>query len=426
MEYYESEAQYLKDLDKRSGLPEGFLVSTAFVNFIPEEKPVDEKLSMNLTLIKLKEPSECFGAVYTKNAFPGAPVILGRKRLNNRFIRGILINNRIANVSARNGEEDAERILKELAELLGGSSQDYIPASTGIIGWKLPVEEIVKALPGLAVNLRGGSVLSAAKAIMTTDSFPKVRREKVGDGTVVGIAKGAGMIEPNMGTMLAFIFTDLYLDREEMRKILKKSVNRTFNRISIDGDQSTSDTAVLVSSGKKKAADFSELERAVEEVCRKLAEDIVRNGEGVGHVMEVAVKRAPSEEVAVNIGKAVINSPLVKTAVFGNDPNVGRLLSSVGDYCGTNLPELSLRNLRINLGGIEVFSNRFFRLDTEKERRLADYLKNCGFNPALHGYPVHDKKVEIVIDLCEGTENAKVLGSDLSYQYVKENADYRS
>lgn len=426
MKYYESEDQYIADLDRRSRLPEGFLTSTASLEFFPKEKPVSEKLVMKLTFIAMENPTELFGAVYTKNAFPGAPVIVGKERLKNRTIRGMLINNKIANVSAPGGIEDTERILDRLAEISGGSSMEYIPASTGIIGWKLPVEEIIAELPGLVSNIKRGSILPAARAIMTTDSFPKVRQRRVGDGTVVGIAKGAGMIEPNMGTMLAFILTDLYIGRDEIRKLLKKCVNKSFNRISIDGDQSTSDTAVLVSSGKKKTVSPSELERAVEDVCRELSEDIVRNGEGVGHVVEVSVKKAPSELIAVNLGKAVINSPLVKTAVFGNDPNVGRLLSAIGDYSGTNLPGLSLKNLSINLGDIEVFSNGFFRLNTEKEKKLTEYLKNCSFDPVLRGYPAHDKKVEIVIELGEGTESAKVLGSDLSYQYVKENADYRS
>ncbi|NOY08807.1 MAG: bifunctional glutamate N-acetyltransferase/amino-acid acetyltransferase ArgJ [Spirochaetes bacterium] len=426
MEYYRSKEEYISVLKTRSGLPEGFLTSVVSLEFHPEEKPVSGPFPMNLTLITVKEATELFGAVYTKNAFPGAPVTAGKKRLENRFIRGILINNKIANVCAPGGAEDTERILSSLAELSGCSPMEFIPCSTGIIGWKLPADKIIGALPGLVNNLKGGSVLPAAEAIMTTDSYPKVRHRKVGEGRVVGIAKGAGMIEPDMGTMLAFILTDLYIDRDKIRSLLQESADESFNRISIDGDQSTSDTAVLISSGKKECRDITALKCAVTDVCRELAEDIVRNGEGVGHVVKVSVTKAPSKELAVNIGKAVINSPLVKTAIFGNDPNVGRLIMSIGDYIGSHSLKLFPENLSVHLGGTEVFSRGIFRLDPDKENKLTQYLENCSIDTALHGYPQHDKKVEIDIEIGAGMETAEVIGSDLSYQYIKENADYRS
>ncbi len=426
METYRSEKEYLDELEKRAIVPEGFLVSTGSLKFFPVERKVTDPLSMNLSLIVTEEPTPLFGAVFTRNAFPGAPIVIGKKRLSSKYFRGVIINNRIANVRAPNGIEDAESVLRELSRILQEKEEYFFPSSTGIIGWKIPVEEIIKKLPELVRGLNKKSLLPVARAIMTTDSFPKLRSEEVGEGVIVGVAKGAGMIEPNMGTMLSYILTDIEISKEFLREVLKECVDKSFNRISIDGDQSTSDTVMLISSGKKSKVSENLFYAKLLSVCEKLSEDIVRNGEGVAHVIEVSVKNAGSESLAKEVGKAIVNSPLVKTAVFGNDPNVGRIVSSVGDLLGNKGVVVNPDRVRIAVGEEVVFENGYFTLDAIKENRLVEYLKSCYMNPENRGYPEHDKKVKIEVDLGMKEGVAVVIGSDLSYQYVRENADYRS
>jgi glutamate N-acetyltransferase/amino-acid N-acetyltransferase len=341
-------------------------------------------------------------------------------------LRAVLINNRIANVGASGGEEDAEELCRTLGELIGEPAERIIPASTGIVGWKLPVPEMKEALPRLVEGLYSRGALSLSRAIMTTDSYPKLHREEVGEGSILGVAKGAGMIEPNMGTMLVFLLTDLTIQREPLRRCLLQCVEKTFNRISVDSDQSTSDMALVFSSAAKPRVGEVEFRRALEKVCARLAEDVVRNGEGVGHVIRVDVAGAADEKTAVAAGKAVVNSPLVKTAVFGNDPNVGRIVSALGDWADSAGFALDLRKLNVSMGGIEIFAEGCFRLDTEKEGRLNRYLEECALDPESGGFPVHDRQVELAVELGAGKAEASVLGADLSYQYVKENADYRS
>jgi glutamate N-acetyltransferase/amino-acid N-acetyltransferase len=261
---------------------------------------------------------------------------------------------------------------------------------------------------------------------MTTDSFPKVRDAEVGAGRLVAIAKGAGMVEPNLATMLVFILTDVTISREELRRALRDAVDGSFNSITIDGDQSTSDMVLAMSSGRKPPAGRNEFRTALETVCKQLATDIVRNGEGAGHVIRVSVEGAPDASDARAVAKAVSNSPLVKTAIFGNDPNVGRIVSAVGDYAGNNGLPLDLTRLRVRVGEEAVFEGGVFALDREKEVRLSEYLSGASMNPRLKGYPQHEREVKISISLGSGAGSAVVLGSDLSHEYIRENADYRT
>ncbi len=423
---YTDSSQYRAELEERSQLPEGFRVGTGRLTFVPEEKPVSSPYRMNLALLMLDEPSPSFAGVFTRNEFPGAPVVLARRRLASPRLRGILMNNRIANVCAPGGEEAAERLLAALAARTGGSAEEYLSASTGIIGFGLPAAEMERRLPELVAAATEPTALALAEAIMTTDRFPKVRSRRVGAGRVVGVAKGAGMIEPNLATMLVFLFTDLRISRDDARKALARVVATTFNRISVDSDQSTSDMVVLASSNRKESPGTESFVHALEAVCGELAEDIVRNGEGVSHVIRVAVAGAPDTDAAAAVGKAVVNSPLVKTAVCGNDPNVGRILMAVGDHCGNAGLRLDPGRVRVNLGDELVFADGTFQLDPQKEQRLSAYLRNRGFDPALRGYPVHDGRVEMRIELGLGSGEAAVLGADLSAEYVSENADYRT
>ncbi len=426
MNVYTSKEQYLRHIEQIGQVPDGFQIATLGIQFYPEERPVKSPLPMNLVLIQGEHPTEVFGGLFTRNRFPGAPVLIGKKRMEETRIRGILINNKVSNVGAPHGVEDAEEILDSLAAHAGGKGEEYIPASTGIIGWRLPKNEILKALPELVRRLGRSTCADAARAIMTTDAYPKVARRPLGRGHLVGFAKGAGMIEPNLATMLVFLLTDVQLDRGILRDTLRKVVETTFNCISVDGDQSTSDTVLFLSSGVRETVSSREMERALLEVSEELAEHIVRNGEGTSHVIRLQVSSAPDFETARELGKAVVNSPLVKTAIYGNDPNVGRIVAALGDYVGNQDLPLDPHRWVIRIGGIEIFSKGRFMLDRGKEESLASYLKDASMDPKEKSYPLHDRVVDIQVEIGSGTAEATVLGSDLSYEYVRENADYRS
>jgi glutamate N-acetyltransferase/amino-acid N-acetyltransferase len=425
MEIYHSQEEYRAALAERAALPEGFKAGVTSLSFFPEELGRTKEYRMNLSLIRLDRPTPSFHALFTRNLFCGAPVTIGRKRLKEKTARGILVNNKISNVAAPGGEKAQEGVIAALAEKLGDPPGLYFPASTGIIGWKLPAEEMKARLDELIGGLQAASLLPVAEAMMTTDAFPKVRSERIGGGVIVAAAKGAGMIEPNLATMLVFILTDLSVSRLSLKKCLARAAGRTLNRISIDSDQSTSDMAIALSSNLKPAVGEEELARGLEEVLGRLSEDIVRNGEGVTHVMRVRVEGAPSVELAESAGKAMVNSPLVKTAVFGNDPNVGRLVSSLGDFFGNRRFALPRELLTVAIGGVLIFERDQFLLDRERERRLLSYLKECSFSLAGR-FPPHDRSVEITVGLNAGNKSATIVGADLTYDYVKENASYRS
>jgi glutamate N-acetyltransferase/amino-acid N-acetyltransferase len=421
-------------LAAQSALPAGFRVGRASFDFTPREAPKPAR--MNLTLIALDQPTPAFAALFTRNAFPGAPVIIGRTRLAEPSLGAIVINNKISNVCAPDGVATAERVCAAAAAQLGLSPRQVLPSSTGVIGWALPEEAMIAALPAAVGALAPGSVLPAAEGIVTTDLYPKVRRADVGGGSIVGIAKGAGMIEPNLATMLVYLLTDIAVPRAELRQMLARATDASFNAISIDSDTSTSDTVVALSSGRVPFADWGAFERALHQVCRDLAEDVVRNGEGVRHVIRVTVREAASLGLARALGKAVVNGPLFKCAVAGNDPNVGRLIQAIGKHVGAHAPGTDLSGLRATMGGIEIFSGGVFRLNPEKEAALVAHLRGAELYASQPGpdgvfsapidFPPHERAVELEIALGNGAASATVLGGDLTHEYVSENADYRS
>ncbi len=421
-------------LATHAALPAGFRVGGTRFDFMPREAPKPAK--MTLTLIALEQPTTAFAALFTKNAFPGAPVIVGRKRLTEPTLGAIIINNKISNVCAPGGVEASEKICDATARLLDFSPTQVLPSSTGVIGWGLPVDPIMGALPQAVATLQSQSILPAAEGIVTTDLYPKIRRATVGAGSIVGIAKGAGMIEPNMATMLVYILTDIAVPRTELRPMLARAVDASFNAISVDSDTSTSDTVVALSSGKVPFNDWGTFERGLHQVCRDLAEDVVRNGEGVRHVIRVTVKNAASLGLARALGKAIVNGPLFKCAVAGNDPNVGRLIQAIGKYVGAHAPGTNLSQLRARMGGVEIFANGVFQLDPTKEAALVAHLRGAelyqsvpskdGIFSAPIDYPPHERAVELEIDIGNGAASAMVLGGDLTHEYVSENADYRS
>ncbi len=431
---FASRAAHRAWLAAEGALPAGFRVGTVRFDFIPREAPKPAK--MTLTLIALDRPTPDFAAVFTRNAFPGAPVIVGRQRLGAASLGAIIVNNKISNVCAPGGVEASERVCAETARLLQLGASQILPSSTGVIGWGLPVEAMITALPSVTAALAPGSILPAAEGIVTTDLYPKIRRATVGGGSIVGIAKGAGMIEPNMATMLVYVLTDIAIPRATLRAMLTRVVNTSFNTISVDSDTSTSDTVALLSSGQVSGVDQAAFEQALTTVCRDLAEDVVRNGEGVRHVIRVSVQRAATAELARDLGKAIVNAPLFKCAVAGNDPNVGRLVQAIGKHVGAHAPGTDLSKLKLTLGGIEIFSGGVFQLNPDKEKALVAHLKGAelyasatpkdGVFTAPIDYPPHERCVEINVDLGSGPAAAIVLGGDLTHEYVSENADYRS
>ena len=422
-------------VESQSGLPAGFRVGTASLEFVPVEVPKPSR--MNVTLIALDRPTPAFAAKFTRNAFPGAPVLVGRRRLEGPALGAIVVNNKVSNVCAPGGVEAAERVCAEAARALGLAPEEVLPSSTGVIGWRLPVDAMLEAIPRAAAALQPRSILPAAEAIMTTDLYPKVRRIEVGEGSIVGIAKGAGMIEPNLATMLVYLLTDLDVPRGALRSALDEAVESSFNAITVDSDTSTSDTVLLLSSRRRATPSTADFTDGLTRLCAELAEDVVRNGEGVHHVVRVTVTRARTYQEARGVAKAVANSPLLKAAVNGNDPNVGRLLCAVGKHAGALGLPLDPAKVRMKVGGEVVLEAGAMRLDPEKEKRIVAHMKGAElyasapapdgltFRPPID-YPPHGRRVEVEIDLAMGPSSCAVVGADLSHEYVTENADYRS
>lgn len=285
--------------------------------------------------------------------------------------------------------------------------------------------------------LQSESVFPAAEGIVTTDLYPKVRAVTVGEGRIVGIAKGAGMIEPNLATMLVYILTDIDIPRDELRAALRASVEESFHSMSIDSDTSTSDTIVALSSRKKPLASLDAFRAALTQLCWDLTEDVVRNGEGVHHVMRVRVHGAPSRAAARAIGKSIVNSPLFQCAVCGNDPNVGRLVMAVGKWVGEHIPGADLSRCAMSMGGVPLLVDGVFQLDPRREQALVDHMRaaelyasvvpedGVTFKPPIR-FPPHERCVEIDVALGLGDAECTVLGADRTHEYISENADYRT
>lgn len=346
----------------------------------------------------------------------------------------MVINNKVSNVcSGGDGEADAELVCEAVAKGLNLPSAKYVlPCSTGVIGWRLPAKELADdVVPQALKDMQSESILNAASAIMTTDRFPKIRSVTLSNGArVVGIAKGAGMIEPNMATMLSYILTDATVEKSDMQRILSGVVDNTFNCLSIDGDESTSDSVVAIASNQiTEAVDMDEFEDAMMSVGKGLAADIVRNGEGTSHVMRVQISNFPgTKKEARFLGRHIVNSPLFKCAVSGNDPNTGRLAGAVGSYMGKYMPDGDVSKMSLSLGGRSIFSNGKFVLEGDSvEQELSQHMKDAEYGDATD-YPPHQKFVEIGVDFGDvgGEIDLTILGSDLTQEYVVINADYRS
>ena len=351
-------------------------------------------------------------AVFTKNNFPGAPVIVGREHVADGKLQAIVVNSKNANVATGiAGIEASRNACRWLGEELNISPEMILPSSTGVIGRPLDTTKIRTGCEILAHQLGEEVEYSErfAKAIMTTDHHPKFAHVVLEDGTkILGFAKGAGMVEPNMATMLSYIVTDGDLQSNELRTALQHAVNQSFNRISIDTDTSTSDTVVLLSASHKKT-DRKDFQIALNDLCCDLAKQIVQDGEGATKLIELKISGAQNAKSALLFAKSVINSPLVKTAIYGADPNWGRFVMAIGKVFDFPIP---LENVKIYFGQ----GAKRICLDAEHSEDMA-LIEALG--PLLQA-----NEVFIEIELGMGTFAERVWGCDLSEGYVAENAYY--
>jgi glutamate N-acetyltransferase / amino-acid N-acetyltransferase len=269
-------------------------------------------------------------AVFTRNHFPGAPVILGREIIKYGRLRAIVVNSKVSNVA--NGEQgivNARRMAAAAAAELGTTPEHVLVSSTGVIGVPLPIDLIERGIRGMAMDLRDDPLVGA-EGIMTTDRHPKALSLDVGAATITWVAKGSGMIEPNMATMLAYIFTDAAFDSTTLDRMLRAAVDESFNMLSVDSDTSTSDTCAILANGKSGRVDDDAFAQALVAGCVRMTEVLARDGEGADRMIRATVRGALNNHEARRVAKSLVNSPLVKTMVAGADPNVGRLLMAVG------------------------------------------------------------------------------------------------
>ena len=361
--------------------------------------------TLDLTVI-YSEVRARAAAMFTKSRFPGAPVIVGRKHIANGYVQALVINSKNANVAmGKQGLDNALETCRIVAEELAINYRDVLPFSTGVIGRPLPMEKIRAGLKGIRSELKPNNLKLAAEAIMTTDKYPKYFSCEVGPALIAGIAKGAGMIEPNMATMLVYLMTDAELPAASLHPMLKRVVDRTFNSVSIDTDTSTSDTVVLMANGLAGPVNQREFEAGLLNVSEVLTREIARSGEGATKLITVDVNGAKSQAQAKRVAKSVVNSPLVKTAVYGCDPNWGRVIMAVGKSFD---PSIEPAKVTIRFANAAVFK-KGSPVDCDLEA-----LRKC----------LAQSEVTISVDLGIGKASARVWGCDLTEGYIKENAYY--
>ncbi|MCP5278845.1 MAG: bifunctional glutamate N-acetyltransferase/amino-acid acetyltransferase ArgJ [Thiobacillus sp.] len=375
----------------------------------------------DVLVMSIAPDSEVVG-VFTQNRFCAAPVTVCKEHLHGEgHIRALVVNTGNANAgTGADGLARARQTCAALAERMGIQPEQVLPFSTGVILEPLPLEKVVAALPAAIADLKPANWAQAAEAIMTTDIVAKAASRKVAlngvDFVVTGIAKGSGMIHPNMATMLSFLATDAPVSCEALEAILRHAVNKSFNCITVDGDTSTNDSCILVATGATAAPvimddgdpRFASLQSAVTEVMIQLAQAIVRDGEGATKFMEVRVEGGRDEAECKQVAYAIARSPLVKTAFFASDPNLGRILAAIG-YAG--IDDLDVDRIRLWLGNVLV---------AENGGRAGSYQEAEGAR--VMAAP----EINVRVDLARGNVVATVWTCDFSYDYVKINAEYRT
>lgn len=366
-------------------------------------------------------PGSKVSGVFTQNRFCAAPVTISKNHLAaGKEIRALLVNTGNANAgTGEQGIQDAKTCCDALAALLGCDAEQILPFSTGVIMEPLPADRIVQGLPRCIADLDESHWLRAAEAIMTTDIVPKGASRRIHINgkavTITGISKGSGMIHPNMATMLAYIATDAAVSQPLLDELVRYAVNRSFNCITVDGDTSTNDALVLIATGRSSVPEISEvgveyevLRDAITEVAIELAQAIVRDGEGATKFMTVQVRGGRDEDECRKVAYAIARSPLIKTAFFASDPNLGRILAAIG-YAGVE--DLDVNALRLYLGEYLV---------AEHGGRSSGYTEEQG--AAVMQQP----EITVRVELDRGPAEATVWTCDFSYDYVRINADYRS
>jgi glutamate N-acetyltransferase/amino-acid N-acetyltransferase len=349
--------------------------------------------------------------VFTTNQVIAAPCVVTRRHLQQGRLRAIVVNSGNANAcTGEKGERDAVMMARAAAQRIGCDPYEVAVASTGVIGVPLPVERIMKAVKG--IGLRPGEWMEVAKAIMTTDTKPKLHGValplEAGTVHLRGVAKGAGMIHPNMATMLAFLVTDAAVAAEELQEILEDAADGSFNLISVDGDTSTNDTLLLLANGasgiQPRGEDLKKFATAVRGLCEVLARQILAGGEGVTKVFEVRVSGAASAEDARRAARTITTSNLVKTAIHGADPNWGRILAAAG-RSGAKVDQTKAS---VNIADVAVFAHG----------------SPCAFDGGAIRRIFEKEEITIDVDLGVGAEAARAWGTDLSAEYVRINAEY--
>jgi glutamate N-acetyltransferase/amino-acid N-acetyltransferase len=374
----------------------------------------------DVLVIKLVEGSHVTG-VFTKNRFCAAPVVLCKDFLAQEAgIRALLVNTGCANAgTGEDGLKRAQQSCDALANLLNINANQVLPFSTGVILEPLPVDKVVAGLPAAIANLKEDNWLNAAESIMTTDIVAKGTSRRLDINgkqvTITGMSKGSGMIHPNMATMLGYIATDAAVSQVALESMIQYAVNKSFNCITVDGDTSTNDSLILMATNqagnaevKENSADYIALRDAFTEVAIELAQAIVRDGEGATKFMSIVVERGQSEEECRKVAYAIAHSPLVKTAFFASDPNLGRILAAIG-YAGVD--DLDVNTLDLYLGDVLV---------AEKGGRAASYVEEQG------SAVMSESDILVRVVLNRGDASATIWTCDFSYDYVKINADYRS
>ncbi|SEF79961.1 bifunctional glutamate N-acetyltransferase/amino-acid acetyltransferase ArgJ [Nitrosomonas ureae] len=373
----------------------------------------------DLLVMVLDEGAKVAG-VFTQNRFCAAPVIVAKQHLA-QSVRALVINTGNANAgTGESGILNAQTTCAELARLLGFAPQQVLPFSTGVIMEPLPVDRIVQGLPAALANGKTNNWFDAAHAIMTTDIVPKAASKQVQikgkTVTITGIAKGSGMIRPNMATMLGYVATDAAISQPMLQKLVQHAADRSFNRITVDGDTSTNDAFIVMATGKADnkeivnphTEEFCQLQEAMTTVAAGLAKMIVRDGEGATKFITVQVEDGKSKDECVRVAYAIAHSPLVKTAFFASDPNLGRILAAIG-YAG--IDDLDVDGIQLYLDDVLV---------AEKGGRAGNYREEDGQRV------MHQAEITIRVVLNRGTASTTVWTCDFSYDYVKINASYRS
>jgi glutamate N-acetyltransferase/amino-acid N-acetyltransferase len=390
--------------------PKGFLTSAVRAGF--------KKKGNDMGLIYSEFPAVGDG-VFTLNQVEAAPIIVSKQHLKEDLMsQAIIVNSGCANsCTGERGLKDAARMCELAAKGLGLKKEDVLVASTGVIGRFLDMTRIEKAIPALVKGLNKKGSANLARAIMTTDTHPKEAavRFRIGshDITIGAAAKGAGMIHPNMATMLSFVTTDIYITRRALKLALETAVNKSFNAVTVDGETSTNDCVLVLANGAagnslidKTDRDFKVFTEALTLVTQELAKMIARDGEGASKFIEIEVRNCPSYWQAVKAGKRIATSALLKTAIYGGDPNWGRIAASLGT-CGIRIKE---GRFDIYLGKKQVVKNGV-TLNVKKQQ-----LKD-----AFRG-----KEINIAVDLKMGRESARVWTCDLTEEYIKINAEYET